>query len=293
MYNVEQLFDYCQIRQEKPWEWDFKRCYCDEKTIDDIEPVTRMLKYKNYEFKEKTSFNVSGRAGASADCDKEAFPIYKELGWQKSQQEIIRGETMNTFITTFHQALFNSSNKDEIYTEIGIDPKQQFSKQKSIIYQNQNYKKFDLILKNYEAFKQFAVMSHTFGNFTVLPHWMNTGRYFFSKDYWDITLKSMHEFLEPLNAWQLFVDKYYLHVFVNEDYSPAELWENHFSEKIRPSDEQIREFLENVNTRIDYRGKLLTKVLCNKIGKTDYSFYEEVEKLDRKFSDQFGKSRNR
>lgn len=289
MYNVEQLFDHCQARQEKPWKWDFKKCYCDESSIDRTSPITNMLKYKNFEFKEKTAFNASGRAGASADCDKEAFPIYKELGWQQDQQNIIRGETMNTFITTFHQALFNSSNKDEVYTEIGIDKEQQLSKQKSIIYLNQNYKKFDLISKNYAAFERFATMSHTFGNFTVLPHWMNTGRYFFSKGYWDITLKSLYEFLEPLNAWQAFVDKYYLHVFVHEDYSPAELWENHFSETIRPSNEQLGEFLENANARIDYRGKLLTKVLCNRIGKTKYVFYEEVDELERKFSDQFVK----
>lgn len=287
MYSVEKFFDHCQKQQEKPWEWDFKRCYCEASQIDHAHPTTNMLKYKNYEFKKKTVFNVSGRAGAGADCDKEAFPLYQALGWQEDQQDIIRGETMNTFITTFHQALLNSANKEKVYTEIGIDPKRLLSNQKAILYQDQQYKKFELVSKNYAAFERFATLSHTFGNFTVLPHWMNTGRYLFSRDYWDITLKSLYEFLEPLNAWQTFVDKYHLHVFVHEDYSPAELWAHHFTGTIRPPDEQIGEFLENANARIEYRGKILTKVLCNRIGKTEYVFYDEVAELERKFSDQF------
>lgn len=286
MYSVEEFFEHCK---KKPWEWDFKKCYCDEAAVNQTDPITCMLKYKNFEFKERTRFNVSGRAGTNADCDKEAFPLYKVLGWQENQTDIIRGETMNTFITTFNQAIMNSSNKDEVFAEIGIDPQKKLSIQKQILYHHQNYQQFDLVAKNYSAFERLATMSHTYGNFTVLPHWMNTGRYFFSKDYWDITLKSLYEFLEPLNAWQAFVDKYYLHVFVNEDYTPAELWENHFSGTIRPSGEQIGEFLENATARITYRGKLLTKVLCDQLGKTEYAFYEEVESLERKFSDQFVK----
>lgn len=287
MYSVEDFFDHCQKRQVKPWEWDFKQCYWGESQIDPKNPITNMLKYKNYEFKEKTTFNVTGRAGTSADCDKEAFPLYQVLGWQEDPQAIIRGEAMNTFITTFHQAVLNSANKEEVYAEIGIDQEQQLSKQKAILYQDQQYKKFELVSKNYTAFERFATLSHTFGNFTVLPHWMNTGRYLFSKDYWDITLKSLYEFLEPLNAWHTFVDKYYLHVFVHADYTPAELWEGHFSGTIRPPDEQIGAFLENANARIEYRGKLLTKVLYNQIGKTEYAFYKETAELPRKYSDQF------
>ncbi|MGG5314515.1 hypothetical protein [Enterococcus sp. AZ072] len=287
MYSVEEFFDHCQARQEKPWEWDFKKCYCDEATINHTDPITCMLKYKNSEFKERPRFNVSGKAGAKADCDKEAFPLYKALDWQENQTDIIRGEAMNTFITTFNRAIVNSSNKDEVYAEIGIDPEKQLSEQKPILYQNQNYQQFDLVAKNFSAFERFAIMSHTFGNFTVLPHWMNTGRYLFSKDYWDITLQSLYEFLEPLNAWKRFVDIYFLHVFVNEDYTPAELWENHFSGTIQPSDEQIGEFLEKANARIEHRGKQLTKILCSKIEKTDYAFYEEIREVKGKFSNHF------
>ena len=77
-----------------------------------------------------------------------------------------------------------------------------------------NYQRFDIIKPNLPAFQTFATLTHTIGNFTVLPYWINTARNNFSKDYWDITLLSLQEWLAPTTptskAWINFVEMFYL-----------------------------------------------------------------------------------
>ena len=87
----------------KPWEWDFKNCYTDSLPKDSI---TALLEYKNGEFKDNTSdFNITKNTGFNADCDKEAIGLYQVLGWQNSATDVIRGETMNSFLTNFYCAI--------------------------------------------------------------------------------------------------------------------------------------------------------------------------------------------
>ncbi|HHJ6938319.1 TPA: hypothetical protein ACQMT0_001916, partial [Streptococcus pyogenes] len=94
------------------------------------------------------------------------------------------------------------------------------NKQYPILYHNKNYQNFEMIQKNLKGFEAFAKLTHTIGNFTVLPHWMNTGRYNFSKDYWDITMLSLQEWLTDLSpkAWKKFIDTYYLQPYVDNNY---------------------------------------------------------------------------
>ena len=103
--NVIDWLEECDRTQKKPWLWDFKNCYKVPQS-EDSEPknslsedsITAFLKYKNGEFKDKTSiFNITEKAGFDADCDKEAIELYKVLGWQNSATAITRGETMNSF----------------------------------------------------------------------------------------------------------------------------------------------------------------------------------------------------
>ncbi len=196
---------------------------------------------------------------------------------------------MNSFMTTFRQAILQSDNKNEVYKEIGINKEISLSKQLKILYIHNNFEKFNIILKNRAEFEVFANRTHTFGNFIVLPHWMNTGRYNFSQDYWDITLKSLYDFLLPLGAWKNFIERYHLHAFVNKDanFSVAELWKGHFAGTVKPTKkEQIHQFLKNANLRIEKRGKLLTKVLCDKISRYDFEFYREIESEQIEFANE-------
>lgn len=276
--TVIKWLEECDKNPIKPWEWDFKNCYTDSLPKDSI---TALLEYKNGEFKDNTSdFNITKNTGSNADCDKEAIGLYQVLGWQNSATDVIRGETMNSFLTNF-------------YCAIGYRPKDK-KPRPSRDYLSKNYAKFDVISKNIDGFKLFATRTHTIGNFIVLPHWMNTGRIGFSADYWDITLLSLQEWLHLISptseAWVNFIELYYLQPYVNKDYQTELFWEKHSYgyDNLFPSKQDVPIFLKAVNERIEERGKYMIKQICDRLDLTHLGFYQEIKNMDRiKFSDEF------
>ena len=271
--NVIDWLNYCDENNIKPWLWDFKNYSLSPFQNDSI---TAFLKYKELPKNE------------GIDCDKAAFYLYNILGWQNTTEDIIRGETMNSFITTFNEAIKDSSDYYTIANRLGKEPRDRHIPY-STLYQNQNYLKFDIIQKNIKEFELFAILTHTIGNFTVLPSWMNTGRYYFSRDYWDITLLSLQEWLNILSpdAWTNFVETYYLQPYVNTEYNVELFWEGH-DKKILPKKENYPVFLKKVNERIEERGKYIIKQICNKLNKTDFNFYTDLETMDKiKYSNEF------
>lgn len=276
--TVIKWLEECDKNPIKPWEWDFKNCYTDSLPKDSI---TALLEYKNGEFKDNTSdFNITKNTGFNADCDKEAIGLYQVLGWQNSATDVIRGETMNSFLTNF-------------YCAIGYRPKDK-KPRPSRDYLSKNYAKFDVISKNIDGFKLFATRTHTIGNFIVLPHWMNTGRIGFSADYWDITLLSLQEWLHLISptseAWVNFIELYYLQPYVNKDYQTELFWEKHSYgyDNLFPSKQDVPIFLKAVNERIEERGKYMIKQICDRLNRTNFNFYKEIRDMDKiRFSDEF------
>lgn len=252
------------------WDWDFKECYG---SINEDSEISSFLKYKlgllvdNHHSLKYTKQFGNKYIGRHGDCDKEAYPMYKSLNWQINFEDSIRGETMNSFTTTFHQAIMLSGNKNEVYEEIGINKNQFLNKQYEILLKGNNYKKFSSIEDNLKEFEKFAKLTHTIGNFTVLPNWMNTGRggSFTVLDYWDLTLKNLYEFLFPLGAWESFVNKYFLHSFLDKDLEPMEFWDEHFTGSVKIKETyQLAQFLFRVNRSIEERGKFLKVKLDDK-----------------------------
>ena len=271
--NVIDWLNYCDENNIKPWLWDFKNYSLSPFQNDSI---TAFLKYKELPKNE------------GIDCDKAAFYLYNILGWQNTTEDIIRGETMNSFITTFNEAIKDSSDYYTIANILGKERRDRHIPY-STLYQNQNYLMFDNIQNNLDDFQKFATLTHTIGNFTVLPSWMNTGRYYFSRDYWDITLLSLQEWLNILSpdAWTNFVETYYLQPYVNTEYNVELFWEGH-DKKILPKKENYPVFLKKVNERIEERGKYIIKQICNKLNKTDFNFYTDLETMDKiKYSNEF------
>ncbi|MFC2703191.1 MAG: hypothetical protein ACFN07_01805, partial [Abiotrophia defectiva] len=149
-----------------------------------------------------------------------------------------------------------------------------------------------IINPNLPAFQTFATLTHTIGNFTVLPHWMNTGRSKLSQDYWDIFLLSLQEWLDLISPtsepWINFIELYYLQPYVNKDYQIEPLWKNHSYGNPLPSTQDFPIFLKAVNERIEERGKYMIKQICDRLNRTDFNFYKEIEGMDKiRFSDEF------
>ena len=294
--TVIKWLEECDRTKKEPWLWDFKNCYIDSLPEDNI---TAFLKYKDGEFKDNTSdFNITEKAGIDADCDKEAIELYKVLGWQNSATDVIRGETMNSFLTTFNRAIWRSSNYNTLIKELGINNRKDYYSipdQPNNNNQPQvpNYQRFDIINPNLPAFQTFATLTHTIGNFTVLPHWMNTGRSNLSQDYWDIFLLSLQEWLHLISptseAWINFIELYYLQPYVNKDYQIEPFWKNHsYTNPILKKKEDFPIFLNAVNERIEERGKYMIKQICDRLNRTDFNFYKEIRDMDKiRFSDEF------
>ena len=301
--KVIKWLEYCDAKQIKPWKWDFKNCYTDSLPEDNI---TAFLEYKNGKYKDTTRngeskgttrFCITGKKGSRADCDKEAIGLYQVLGWQNSATDVIRGETMNSFLTTFNIAIRKSSKSKALTKELGINnrkdyyamPDQPNNKNQP---QVPNYQRFDIVHNNLPAFQTFATLTHTIGNFTVLPHWMNTGRSNLSQDYWDIFLLSLQEWLHLISptseAWINFIELYYLQPYVNKDYQIEPLWKNHSYGNPLPSTQDFPIFLKAVNERIEERGRYMIKQICDRLDLTHLGFYQEIKNMDRiKFSDEF------
>ena len=294
--TVIKWLEECDRTKKEPWLWDFKNCYIDSLPEDNI---TAFLKYKDGEFKDNTSdFNITEKAGIDADCDKEAIELYKVLGWQNSATDVIRGETMNSFLTTFNRAIWRSSNYNTLIKELGINNRKDYYSipdQPNNNNQPQvpNYQRFDIINPNLPAFQTFATLTHTIGNFTVLPHWMNTGRSKLSQDYWDIFLLSLQEWLDLISPtsepWINFIELYYLQPYVNKDYQIEPFWKNHsYTNPILKKKEDFPIFLNAVNERIEERGKYMIKQICDRLNRTDFNFYKEIRDMDKiRFSDEF------
>lgn len=288
--KVIEWLNYCDENNIKPWLWDFKNCYSTELTSDSI---TNFLKYTNGELVNPTTFCITKKVGSNADCDKEALPLYNVLGWQHSESDIIRGETINSYITTFTQAITKDPNYKEICEKIGVNLNEYLNKQYPILYHNKSYQKFETIQRNIKEFELFAILTHSIGNFTVLPHWMNTGRYNFSKDYWDITMFSLQNWLTKLSpeAWKKFIDTYYLQPYVDYNYKTEMFWKTHshdYKDIYPKKNEDFTNFLRKVNERIEERGKYIIKQVCDKLNQKDYHFYKEIENMDKiKFSNEF------
>lgn len=308
--TVIKWLEECDRTQKEPWLWDFKNCYKVPQSEDSLskdslpkdslskDSITAFLKYKDGEFKDTTIFNITEKAGFDADCDKEAIGLYQVLGWQNSATDVIRGETMNSFLTTFNRAIRRSSKYNTLIKELGINnrkdyyamPDQPNNKNQPQI---PNYQRFDIVHNNLPAFQTFATLTHTIGNFTVLPHWMNTGRSNLSQDYWDIFLLSLQEWLHLISptseAWINFIELYYLQPYVNKDYQIEPFWKNHsYTNPILKKKEDFPIFLKAVNERIEERGKYMIKQICDRLDLTHLNFYQEIKNMDRiKFSDEF------
>lgn len=310
---------WCDDNGIKPWLFDFKQFFRENVwTSGEVNDETHLHEWLLYKFGKKYSENTKKNSNilgyiekekkVDKDPDKIARPIYTVLGWQDSSNIHAEGDQMNSFQTTFTQlfavksrtngAPFSDENR-EYYQRDGSEQIPKVSNVFKDMTQKlqKNPKKFQqhvfdeyAFRKNeviFESVKRFAGLTHSVGNFIVLPSKYNlvrgTARQV--RDYWDLSLQMIHDLFYSVgdageSAWRDFVKQFYLQPFVRQnDYSVGELWAGHLNGQIYPQNSvQVEEFYYRVNTLIEVRGKWITKILCEELDSETRDYY--LKKLE-------------
>ncbi|SPS07506.1 hypothetical protein [Latilactobacillus sakei] len=317
---VKTWLESCDQNGILPWRFDFKQFYMEEvfpiaDTLDNMPHFEAWLKYKYTDLLNNGKSNaftdalerVQENKKIVSDPDKVAFPIYNVLGWQTTDADAIRGESMNSFRTTLTPCITSSTHSSSPFS---AENEKTFKSMSSEVFKLDeilkkwasngdvaNIKKFQINKENQlrierhettinllNEMEKFALLTHSIGNFTVMLSWVNQGRGMGNvKDYWDLTLNTLQEFFMSgkdknlgSNFWKNFIEQYYLQPFVTSDYAPCELWDGHFTKQAMPqTTSDFEQFYRNVNLLIEERGKQLTKELCKKLDLVDLQFYKD------------------
>ena len=208
------------------------------------------------------------RHRAIPDSLKDKFPKFPN--WDK-----LGCDTMNSFKTTYNRAvkkIYKKSNQTEYETE----------------FENADDNPY---------LQKFACLTHSIGNFTLVPYELsgesfNGNRGFknfknrdenntlFVWDYWDLSLKLLKDDLSH-EAFKSYIDTFFLNDYVDEDYNIIPLMQSHEkflkrdklklplkksdneseSDFLPKSENQLNEYLKNVNCKIKLRGERMVREL--------------------------------
>lgn len=305
----------CDKQGILPWKYDFKQEVFQNSLSFDDNRVKRILAKES---------GFYGKAKCETEDSSLAQNIYKIL-WNTYSKNVIQEEkgncdadVMNSFWTPFKY--FSSRKCPDFFRNNKKYPNKcgKFEKGDGLL---EYYIQFGVnegdswslaILKSYDKDKElkelnnqklqdFATLTHTIGNFTLVPKGFNSnnGQSVVEKNdaehidgihkvnhnyhHYDISnswSKALHEELYPLHwkkkkylgcdSWKQYCKKFYM-----DDYESSYSYAN-------DSDTQDQ-FLEKVNIAIEHRGKLMTKELCEKLDLTNLTFYKEndLEKIER------------
>ncbi len=233
---------------------DYKRNILGD-AYDPARPVANWLKYRL----------VAKRTGQ--DCDRIA--LADELAKVHSGAHDVSADTMNSFWTTYARAL-------ELQTG-----EQFFASRTQLVLDRHDAEGYRQVN---EMFSEFAVLTHTRGNFVLVPMYLPTGAQrrrslnpvrggYRSKwrDYWDLTLASirageLNEFfgdnvddqfnIPKLGGFDGYVRRHHLGAYVDSQGEVLPLWDGHLDEGAPALPEtmaQIEQFLANVTRAITQR----------------------------------------
>ncbi|MCM3612685.1 hypothetical protein M4S82_15675 [Planococcus sp. MERTA32b] len=231
--------------------YDFKNESPKEEVKHEKNPVKKLLKYK---------IN-----GSSFDCDRSelARNLYNKM-WRLSNEQLANydSDTMNSFYRIYRLLLLAYDvEQGNLYWKLsGIS----------------NYKlRYKWLLDEYDYYKEinehkevqkFAALTHSIGNFTLVPKGFNTKRNALFDDYWDITLEYFKkEFGEDtfLQHCQKFK---YIGAYLDNSQIQT-YWDGHaMNNKKLPSSFntiQILEVIKKINRSIEIRGKEMLQELTN------------------------------
>ena len=234
---------------------DFKRDILGD-DYDPARPVRNWLQYRL----------VAKRTGQ--DCD--SIALAEELADVKSRGNDASADTMNSFWTTYARAL-----KLETGETFYAKPHTEELLRR---HDAEGYREIN------EMFSEFAVLTHTRGNFVLVPMYLPTGGQrrrslnpvrggYRSKwrDYWDLTLASIRAWraqrvlrrqlddqfnIPKLGGFDGYVRRHHLGAYVDSQGEVLPLWDGHLDEGAPALPEtmaQIEQFLANVTRAITQR----------------------------------------
>lgn len=278
MYNSMDNFLNLETSVKSIADYDFKNESAFPEIINEKVSIKKFFAYKTHP--------------KSVDCDscKLADDIYKTLwDWSYAGRDTISDslrdkvgvnweryspDTMNSFKTIYNHALIlNKSNEDKT---------------------NSMY-----------LLQKFSKLTHTIGNFTLVPFTLNKsdkhsfnqyrgfnlGNYFVY-DFFDLSLKIIKENIGN-DAFKRYVDTFLLHMYVDKDYNIKPLFKGHEKflkqekldlknpKKFLPkSKSELNEYLSNANRNIEARSEIIAPIIIspNERDVIEKNIWEKKEK---------------
>ena len=292
----------CRKDGIKPWEYDFKYeiYYKERQFIKDKKEENKHVELLLETWKDDEKFS---KKTETEDCVL-AQCIYKIL-WDTHSKNagvryagVVDADVMNSFWITFKNYLRNTN---KVFVESGIGNKHEepfksdsglgnakekfelkhgnsFKLNKETLNTKKNFW-LSFILDHLETFlgkdkpdvvskfENFAKLTHTIGNFTLVTKGYNTSRG--GNDYWDHGLEGMEKQAQQTrdifgDGFKYYEDKFFMSYYIKD--GKVETLMN--QEKLKNKEEaegEILSFLEKVNEKIEARGKKMIEVLLQEI----------------------------
>ncbi len=260
--QMAELLNHNRIRKEK------------REKLQNLQDKSSIEKFKIY----KNDFKYD------CDCSKLANDIYEKL-WEC---EIVQNKPIRYSSKKFENNLKMKLSKIEKEDKIS-EILSHISLERDTINSFQRiYNKFPQ--KQDSFFKEFAKLTHSIGNFTMLlnpneekyKQGFNRGRNAKTMDFWDLSLMLMREELylrygEKVgkSIFETYIDTFYLNEYVDNEYNVKPLiknehrfdWKNknklQFA-NIIIEEAELENYAKNVTYKIRTRGKKMIKELANK-----------------------------
>lgn len=129
---------------------------------------------------------------------------------------------------------------------------------------------FPGITECYTEFRKFALLTHSIGNFTLVPRGYNTKRYAITKDCWDLSLIDLQRkvdiykwYSEHINVF--LYDNYFKNYKYNAKFEELKvdlLYANHsFTNKLPKDITDYKDYLIKINNNISKRGLSIIKII--------------------------------
>lgn len=279
--NVDELVQY-----------DFKNERGIYKNIDNI---ALWLEYRN----ESSPWDCDGSGDKSKETCDLARNIYKVLWRWDSEEEsrykytsysnnmLMGPDTMNSYFTVLTQIIEVLDPNGKIQYFKSIKNKRWWSRLDT------SKEGFLNLVANVQVNKEiwallddYAKLTHTIGNFVLVPEGFNVGRALKTDDYWDLSLQLMKSDKNWLKAetFKKYVNTFFLWDYVDENYNIRTFFSEHsIQNKKLNTIEEVIGMLQVITNAIVRRGYFMVVMLkiSNKYSEKYEQILSEITNLEK------------